>query len=188
MLWIAGVGSRKTPPPFLRVIEKLAYDISNRGTGIRSGNAFGADQAFEKGGRAGASRVVSYLATPKPGVDGIALSQIHASIAAQACEIAKAHHPAWSRLDAYAQKLMTRNVLQVLGSTLDEPVIGVACWASGSVLDGGRVASVAGGTGLAVRIAHNRGIPVLNLALPCHLERARRWHHSPDLPTEHLFH
>lgn len=184
--WVAGIGSRETPAPYLRVIRTFAADISGRGYGLRSGGARGADQAWEEGAATGPSPVQSFRVSVRPGEPGIPLNAIAPAVVAQAAELASRHHRGWARLQDYARALMTRNCLQVLGPDLQDPVAHVLCWAADSVLEHGRVVDVAGGTGLAVRLAHSRGIPVLNLALPDHLDAARRWHRTPELAIESL--
>lgn len=50
---------------------------------------------------------------------------------------------------------MSRNVYQVLGPNLDDPVEFIICWTK----DG----KASGGTGQAIRIANDYGVPVFNL-------------------------
>ena len=184
--WVAGIGSRQTPNPMLVVIRILAGDIAARGTGIRSGNALGADQAWEEGARRAGGRVVSFTAAPKPGSDVIAFEHLPAHVQAKAMAIASQHHQAWDRLGEYIKRLMARNACQVLGETLEDPVTGVLCWAEGSRFSPTGIADVKGGTGLAVRLAHSLQIPVLNLAVPAHFEHARCWHRDPSQQLKHL--
>ena len=65
-------------------------------------------------------------------------------------------HPTWHRCSPAARKLHARNV-SILAADTDAPVDAVACW----TLDG----LPTGGTGMGIRIAHDRGIPVLNLGV-----------------------
>ena len=69
-------------------------------------------------------------------------------------EIAAPLHPAWERCSPAVRKLHARNAA-VLGLTLDRPVDAVVAFTAE-----GRVE---GGTGMAIRIAEARGIPVFNL-------------------------
>ena len=62
---------------------------------------------------------------------------------------------AGNRLSEAAMKLMSRNAYQVLGESLRNPVDFVICWTK----DG----KASGGTGQAIRIAQDNGIPVYNL-------------------------
>ena len=71
-------------------------------------------------------------------------------------EIAAPLHPAWERCSPAVRKLHARNAA-VLGLTLDRPVDAVR------VRGANERAASTGGTGMAIRIAEARGIPVLNL-------------------------
>ena len=70
-------------------------------------------------------------------------------------DIAADLHPAWERCSRTVRKLHARNVAILMGRNCDRPVDAVACWTAGGL--------VAGGTGMAIRIAEALGIPVLNL-------------------------
>lgn len=67
-------------------------------------------------------------------------------------------HPAFNRLSQGALKLHCRNVNQILGSNLQEPVDAVVCWTANG--------SITGGTATAIKVALKHGIPVFNTALP----------------------
>lgn len=182
--WVAGIGSRTTPDPFQRVIRRFAATLAARGLGLRSGGARGADLAWEEGMGTGPTQI--FLASRQPGRPGLALEDMAPELVATATALAAAHHPAWHRIADYGRRLLTRNAFQVLGPQLDDPVAAVLCWALESRLEAGRVVDVAGGTGLAVRLASAHGIPVLNLALPSHLELARAWHRTSNAPINSL--
>jgi hypothetical protein len=183
--WVAAIGSRETPPPFLKVIRTFGATLVARGVGLRSGGARGADTAFEDGAGQGPTQI--FVVNTRPDGTGIALATLDPRHVAEAARLAAAHHPAWERVGDYPRQLLTRNCFQVLGPELDDPSALIACWAIGTRWSPGRgVVDVAGGTGLAVRLATTRGIPVLNLALPAHLELARRWHRTPDAALESL--
>ncbi len=80
--------------------------------------------------------------------------------------IAAAHHPAFAGLSAFIQARHTRNVFQVLGSSLDSAAEFVLCWTA----DG----EASGGTGQALRIAASHGVSVFKLQPPrtrAHVER-----------------
>ena len=119
-----------------------------------SGGAAGADSAFASGAPAG--RRTLFL--PWPGYNGcrgpdcrvLAPSQLSACM-----EIAAGLHPAWRRCSSGARKMHARNAAILLSASLDRPVHAVVAWTVG-----GRVE---GGTGMGIRIAQARGIPVLNL-------------------------
>ena len=137
---------------------------------LRSGGARGADAAFEAGVQDPANRAI-YLpgrsfngrragrqgyfdSTQLPGWQG-------------ALETVNEYHPAPERLSDFARALMARNAMQVLGPSLDRPADLVVAWTPG-----GRVQ---GGTGQALRMAGNLGIPVRNLGDPEALALARAY-------------
>ena len=69
--------------------------------------------------------------------------------------IAAPLHPAWERCSPAVRKLHARNVAILLGDGLDRPVDAVVAWSERG--------EAVGGTGMGIRIAEDRGIPVLNL-------------------------
>ena len=150
----AGIGARATPPEVLSLMTRAAFALTKRGYGLRSGHAIGADSAFERGAGRDAQ-----IFLPAAGWRG-SVSTLHpdtlgADPWGRAREIAAAHHPAFAGLSAFVQALHTRNVFQVLGSSLDSPSEFVLCWTA----DG----DASGGTGQALRIAATYGVPVFNL-------------------------
>jgi hypothetical protein len=169
----AGIGARATPPDMLALLEQLAQRMARDGWRVRTGMAQGADQAFYRAG----GPVELYL--PDPGFHAAARRPHEGADvfclerpSADAHNIAQVHHPAWHRLSPDVRQLMARNVHQILGCQLDDPVEFVCCWTPDGSLDGASRQS--GGTGMALRIAHTHGIPVRNVARPDHLDAARR--------------
>lgn len=171
----AGVGSRKTPPKALREIETLGQALARRGYLLRSGAAPGADAAWERGAIAGGGRCEIFL--PWRGFEKHASHLVLQRLPSftQAMAIASRHHPTWYDLSQGEQKLMGRDVLQVLGADCASPVRFLICWAPRSGFDpAGNLVNVAGGTGQAVRVAAHLRIPTFNLAHPPHRERLLR--------------
>ena len=81
--------------------------------------------------------------------------------------IAARQHPRWNVLGAGAQKLMVRNVHQILGDdpASPDPVDLVICWTPRG--------TGSGGTGMALRLANDHGIPVIDLGADrTHVHRA----------------
>ena len=143
----SGIGSRQTPKGILREMTDLAIFLDENGYILRSGGAYGADSAFEEG----ATRKEIYLAAK--GDRG------HSShlfgVCEKALEIGEKYHPNWSNLSRRGKLLMARNSYQVLGERLDDPVDFVICYTPNG--EGG------GGTGQAIRIAEDFGIPIFDL-------------------------
>jgi hypothetical protein len=156
-LTYAGIGSRETPALALSLMGKLAARLGQRGWTLRSGGAWGADNAFLLGA-SGAGDVELYL--PWRGYNEHAVSVRLNTPSPAALGIAQAFHPAWPRLTQGAQKLHGRNVHIVLGPDVQAPapVKMIICWTK----DG----NVIGGTGQALRMAAHYKIPVFNLGEP----------------------
>lgn len=186
--WLTCVGSRATPMPYCRVMTKLGTAFARRGAGIRSGNAIGADQAWERGAWDAGGPVESYTVKSKHGVDCIPLNALPSTVVKEARSIAQLHYPWWPRAKEYTRDLMTRNVFQVLGQDLAHPADALLCWAEMPVIREGRVVDVAGGTGLAVRLATTHHIPVLNIQIASHLNVARNWYRNERAPIDALVH
>ncbi len=158
-----GIGSRTTPDKILKIFAKLGEIYKDKYT-LRSGGAPGADTAFEE-----------YLATteatiflPWKGFNNhqSTLYNQHP----QASSIAEKHHPAWSHLASSVQKLMARNVHQILGVSLDHPSEFVVCWTEDGADKKELITKHTGGTGLALKIACEYNIPIYNLGNPEMLE------------------
>jgi len=169
----AGIGSRSTPPDMLALLEQLARRMARDGWRVRTGLAAGADQAFYRAG----GPVELYLPDhgfqsaarrPAEGPEVFCLDRP----SPDAHLIAQDHHPAWHRLSRDVRQLMARNVHQILGCQLDDPVAFVCCWTPDGSLDG--TSRQSGGTGMALRLATTYGIPVRNLARPDHRDAAHR--------------
>ena len=150
----AGIGARATPAAVLADMTVMAGWLARTGWHLSSGGADGADSAFAAGAPAGQRTI--WL--PWRGYNGHRGPDCRALSAAElaACiEIAASLHPAWERCSPAVRKLHARNAAVLLGETLDRPVDAVVAFTSE-----GRVE---GGTGMAIRIAEDRGIPVFNL-------------------------
>ena len=152
----AGIGSRATPRATLETMTVMAAWLARRGWYLHSGGAAGADTAFAAGAPPG--RRTLFL--PWPGYRGSGGSdcRILAADEMERClAIARSLHPAWHRCSPAARKLHARNAAILLGAETHSPVAAVTCWT--------RDGSISGGTGMGIRIARDRGIPVLNLGV-----------------------
>ena len=149
----AGIGARATPAGVLSDMTVMAGWLARTGWHLSSGGADGADGAFAAGAPAG-QRTIWLPWRGYNGHRGPDCRVLSASELATCIEIAAPLHPAWERCSPAIRKLHARNAA-VLGLTLDRPVDAVVAFTSE-----GRVE---GGTGMAIRIAGDRGIPVFNL-------------------------
>lgn len=147
-MYYAGIGSRKTPAHILDVMTAIAIKLELDGYILRSGGAVGADTAFESG------------------ISNNQHKQIFVADNAtqQSIQLASEFHPNWNACSSYVKKLHGRNSMIILGENLDSPVKFVICYTP----DG----KASGGTGLAIKIAIDRNIPILNLYDPDIYDRA----------------
>lgn len=158
----AGVGSRETPPAVQDFMRDIAARLARRAYLLRSGAADGADTAFEDGCKAVGGRMEIWL--PWKGFNehadtGFYPTEAHAAVAATV-------HPAWDRLTRGPRALHSRNVGQVLGRGLDQPVSFVLCWTRDGCINDATRTEDTGGTATAIVLAARRGIPVFNLFNP----------------------
>lgn len=174
----AGIGSRDTPQDVLDDMTLIARGLEKIGFILGSGGAGGADLAFEKGVT---DPSMKRIFLPWKGFNR-STSQLYPrdpAVKKEAYALAARFHPFWegmvakattTKTDEYSLKaakkaqssmdLHARNGYQVLGEDLKSPVRFVVCW----TVDG----SDTGGTGQAIRIAWDAGIPVLNLFFEDH--------------------
>jgi hypothetical protein len=178
----AGLGARETPPAMLAEIEALASGLARGGWTLRTGLSPGADQAFCRGALAGGGELELYL--PCPGFEPDARlacegggARVWERPSAAAFALAARLHPRWEELDEGERRLRARDGHEILGAGLSAPVDVVICWTPDGSLDGR--SPLAGGTGQALRLAHDGGISVLNLARSEHLRRAQALHPGP---------
>jgi len=156
----AGIGSRETPEPILKLMFKISSILAKKGYTLRSGAADGADKAFELGCNSAGGKKEIWL--PWEGFNdhedtGLYPNPEHFNKA----KITLEH---WNNLSKGAKKLHARNVGQIFGSDVDTPVDFVLCWTSDGATKYSECTSKTGGTGTAIKLASNANIPVINLA------------------------
>jgi hypothetical protein len=135
----AGIGSRETPKDILGVFQFMGAVYAREQDILRSGHARGADMAFETGcDEFGGHKEIFYAEDATP----------------EAIKLASEHHPNWRACGPYARKLHGRNMMIILGRSLNEPVDMVFCWTP----NGAKV----GGTATGIRVAEAHSIPVVN--------------------------
>lgn len=151
----SGIGSRNVPDKVVEQIFRISVFLAERNYILRSGAADGCDAAFEVGCDSVSGEKEIYLPWKRfnghsHGIDSPTLKTY-----LEARKLAEKYHPEWKHLSEAARKFHTRNVYQVLGESLCEPVSFVVCYTN----DG----KASGGTGQAMRIALDWGIPIYNL-------------------------
>lgn len=170
----AGIGARATPPAVLAYLEEVAEGLARAGWTLRSGASPGADTAFERGALRGGGAVELYLprrgfGAPRPRVEDRAARVTLAEPTTDAWRLAPTFHPDWEGVPADYRPSLARDLHQVLGPNLDDPVRWVVCWTPDGAVR--RTSARTGGTGQAIRVAVAHGIPVLNLRWPSHRAR-----------------
>lgn len=139
-----GIGSRETPDDILIVMTKIASKLKEKGFLLRSGGAKGADSAFEAG--AG-----DYKEIWTPNHDLPAWAWDAASGVCLECPLDK--------MNPHIQKLIVRNMLQVMGKEGKDPASFVILWTKELDSTGPKC----GGTRYAARYAKEMGIEIFNL-------------------------
>ncbi len=163
----AGIGARKTPANIQEIMTRLAAKLENDGWVLRSGGAAGADSAFERGVANPQANAQIYLPSQSfnsrtVGSQPQYLNYQSLPGAQQAFSTLHQYHPAPQRLSPFAQHLMARNAMQILGPDLKSPSSMVVAWTPEG--------KVTGGTGQALRMADTYQIPIRNLGDPMTLE------------------
>jgi hypothetical protein len=158
----AGIGARKTPVPIQGMMHHIAGMLENEGFILRSGSAEGADSAFEAGVH---DPFCKEIYTPHSKGDHLDWDNALATVAR--------YHPAPAALSTYVYRLMARNAFQILGPDLLHPSKFVICWTPDAAQNS--TSMTTGGTGQAIRIANDHGIPVFNLADRTSYERLSAW-------------
>lgn len=154
---ITGVGSRETPEDVCELMEELGAHARERGWWVRSGHAQGADYAFEKGAR---DHCIVYMPWRGFNKEFPILGRAHyEELRPEVLDLVYRHDPyAGDHISQGVKRIKSRNVYQVLGVNMESPSDLVICWTQ----DG----KVVGGTGLAIRIAREYNIPIINIGDP----------------------
>lgn len=157
----AGVGSRGTPVDILEKFEIIGFFLAKRGYLLRSGGADGADSAFEKGCDLAKGRKEIFL--PWKGFNGNNSNLFKTPKGAE--KFVEKIHPAWHKLKIPVKQLHARNVCQILGYSLDDPVEFVLCYTKDAL---GK-----GGTATAINLAKSMGIPVFDFGESSNIDKFR---------------
>lgn len=159
MIYYAGIGSRETPKEVMDQMQQFAYQAAQKDWVLRSGGANGADTAFEVGCDHGKGKKEIFL--PWKGFNQND-STLH-SVTDGAIMLAKEIHPAYNALSRTAKLLIGRNMHQILGKTLAQPVACVVCWTKDGCESWSSYGRNTGGTGSAIALASHNGAQVFNL-------------------------
>ena len=164
----AGIGARITPSPVLDLMKELGYELGVLGVRLRTGGCNGPDTSFYEGAVESKGPYTVYL--PFEGYNGFRSTE-NVIVPSRLSNYTKARE---ILSKVYVNKnaskvviaLHTRNVYQILGRYLDDPVDAVICYT-----DGGHIK---GGTGVTIKIAGMYDIPVFNLGSVNDIESVKK--------------
>lgn len=158
--WYAGVGSRETPKDILTLMQRLSVALYAQGYALSSGDAEGADTAFYEGAlmspyyhQLGARIYLAWDGVGKEGKKRYHDPKNYFYDAsrfptwATANAIAEELHAAWDKCGRGGKAMHSRNVYQVMGHTLTDPIAALIYWAKPV----GKDEKVSGGTNQALQ-------------------------------------
>lgn len=157
----AGIGSRETPQDVCRKMSQASWAMAGMGFILRSGGAGGADEAFENGVKRFCKEhdlsqcLLAEIYLPYKGFRKNQSPLFGTTKEARL--FAKKYHPNWPNVSSLGRDFHGRNVYQMLGLELNDPSDFVLTWTPKG--------AITGGTGQALRIAEDLGVPILNFAI-----------------------
>ena len=182
----AGIGSRETPLEIQQSMNDVAKELESIGYTLRSGNAIGADKAFEGAPQPWSKDSKGSVKQWSKYSHKVKNKEIFKAENAtdKTRKIAKEIHANPTALSGIGLDLMARNTNQIFGSKLDTPVDFVLAWTplneqgkpvtkhEDKSYDKDKKAKKArgeetfdtGGTGQAISYASLKGIPVINMS------------------------
>lgn len=156
----AGIGSRETPEHIQAIMTEIATLLERRKFVLRSGGAIGADLAFEKGVSSSSNKEI--FKTDYYFING-KKEYYNKEDLSFADQMVKKYHPSKGKMkNIHAYKLHARNTFQIFGcGRLTSNSEFIICYTP----DGAEAKTTedTGGTGQAIRIAYDYGIPIYNL-------------------------
>lgn len=157
MISYAGIGSRTISEKEVKLIEKIADQLSKKFV-CYSGNADGSDQAFQRGSKGKCVLFLPWIGFEADNYNYMnALDYYDLGKSPEGMESIKEFHPN-PNMKYGAKMMMARNYHQVMGYKKYPKVSFVVYCA-----DEDEKGNVDGGTGQAVRIARKHSIPTVNI-------------------------
>lgn len=170
-VYYAGIGSRKSPQPVIEQMSYLAQYAAEHNWVLRSGGAPGADSAFERGCDRGNGKKEIFLPWR-----GFNKNESDLCVVKEcAMDLAKMIHPAYNKLSHSAKLLIGRNMYQIMGDSMVDPVSCVICWTADGCESYHTYSILTGGTGSAISLASRKNIPIFNLFNEHRLEQAMHY-------------
>ena len=157
MKFYTGIGSRSTPQDIMELMRGIAAKLAENHWVLRSGGAEGADTAFEEG----AGSFTKQIFLPWKNFNDNP-SRFY-NVSESAIKESMKFHPTPDRLGQGVQKMMGRNLYQVMGLDLNTPSSFLVCWTPFVMEDAFDKDKRIGGTGQAIRIAKHYDVPIFNL-------------------------
>jgi hypothetical protein len=152
-IYYAGIGARRISPGVEKFFKGLGKFYAQQGYILRSGGANGSDKSFEYGCDLVGGDKEIYL--PYKGFNNNS-SGLY-DVSKEAMSIAREVCPHWEYLSEAVRRLLGRNVYQILGPDLCDPVKFVACYTENG--------EKKGGTRVGIMLAEKYGVPVFNYGL-----------------------
>ncbi|MGZ1522239.1 hypothetical protein [Xanthomonas citri] len=171
------------------MLRHVLHAHAAEGYGIRTGCArLGGDVAAREAAAASGCPVQVYTVDKGHFPGSIRFDRQSAAVQSAALQLAERTHPTWQwQKNQYVRRLHARNGWQVMSMDLASPSEKLICWAPNSVLDeDGRLQSVGGGTGQAVRVAYAFSVPAFNLDLPAHRQDLASYLVGFEMPAAEL--
>lgn len=166
-----GIGSRKIPKNIEILMNDIATIFASKEHILRSGGADGSDTAFELGCDKLEGNKEIYL----PWKNFNNNKSKNYIICDSAIKLISKYHPNWKNLTESVKKLHARNVYQVLGLDLNTPSDLLICWTPDGCESKKDRNRYTGGTGTAIVIADDSGIPIINLNRKNYLEKLEKY-------------
>lgn len=154
-----GIGSRKLPNMIADQMTRFGDLAAKLGWTLRSGAAHGADAAFEVGCDQQKGEKEIFL--PWKGFNDN--PSLLFTPSDEAHKLASEIHPRYDFLSRGAKLLVARNMHQILGFNLNDPVEFVICWTPDGCESHETYCDTTGGTGTAIALASKHNIPVFNI-------------------------
>lgn len=186
----AGIGTSRTTEKECRQLSLISLCMVLSGHRVLSGCAHCSDHAFEFGAKVAYdfihSRDDSDLPKDYTKVftgflpwQGFNLrpntSEYPKLDLTNALHLTAKYHPVFDKLTDPIKRLMARNAMQVLGQELNSKVSCIICSTSDGANAANKISSKTGGTGQALRIAHDYGVPIYNNQNPEDKTRLSTW-------------
>jgi hypothetical protein len=159
MITYAGIGSRKLRGSEQKLIQDIAKTLAKRDFVVYSGNADGADIAFQEGSNGKCVIMLPWKNFNSCKYDpNKSLNHFACGFSTEGDESIRKFHPNPQALTNGVRAIMTRNWHQIVGYNQYPRVSFVIACADRDVYE-----NIVGGTGQACRIAKDFRIPIFNI-------------------------